>query len=375
MCLSNPNRGGPRRARGFTLIELLVVIAIIGVLIGLLLPAVQAAREAARRAQCTNNLKQLGLALHNYHSATGAFPLGGSYTTNLKFGVTGGWGAWSAHSLMLPYLEQTAVYNAINFNISLDNGNGEALIQSTATGVVINAFLCPSSPDYPGTDNYGRRAEANCYWASVGSSMCEYGSNNGFCGSSPANGIFAVGGPVYSTRDVLDGTSNTVAFGEWRLGDGSNSKLSIPQDMIMTTTYPSGASQGSALLTMPFGGSGFNAWLAQCAGAAPASLGDTTNTLQRSSLGSDWYQALFGHTVGNTLIPPNSNYPNCYLLLGGGDQDYGYGAIGASSYHSGGANFAMTDGSVRFIKASVNQVVYWSLGSRNGNEVISASDY
>src|SRR3982751_4744689 len=92
--------------RGFTLIELLVVIAIIAVLIALLLPAVQAAREAARRAQCTNNLKQIGLALHNYHSTHGSFPMGSAPTTAIGGGIRNGWGNWSAHALMLPFLEQ-----------------------------------------------------------------------------------------------------------------------------------------------------------------------------------------------------------------------------------------------------------------------------
>src|SRR5947209_2445068 len=100
-----------RRAGGFTLIELLVVIAIIAVLIALLLPAVQAAREAARRAQCVNNLKQIGLAIHNYHSANGCFPVGGANTTNFNK-ATSAWGSWSAHALMLPYMEQTQIYNA-----------------------------------------------------------------------------------------------------------------------------------------------------------------------------------------------------------------------------------------------------------------------
>src|SRR5215216_5059201 len=104
------------RRRGFTLIELLVVIAIIAVLIALLLPAVQAAREAARRAQCVNNLKQIGLALHNYHQTANSFPMGMSLAYDPNNGVYQDWTDWSAHALLLPYLEQTPLYNAANFS-------------------------------------------------------------------------------------------------------------------------------------------------------------------------------------------------------------------------------------------------------------------
>ena len=131
-----------RSRRGFTLIELLVVIAIIAVLIALLLPAVQAAREAARRAQCVNNLKQMGLALHNYHQSISSFPLAqGLGVTNLT--TTGGWAQWSAQSMMLPYMEQSAVYKAINFNFlsSYDMAGQQNYTASTTT---INSFLCPS---------------------------------------------------------------------------------------------------------------------------------------------------------------------------------------------------------------------------------------
>src|SRR5579884_2023198 len=116
-----------RGGRGFTLIELLVVIAIIAVLIALLLPAVQSAREAARRAQCTNNLKQIGLGLQNYHSSVNSFPPGGCNAGNVEsVGGTGAWGNWSAFSMMLPYLEQQQVYNACNFMVA-NQGYGSGI--------------------------------------------------------------------------------------------------------------------------------------------------------------------------------------------------------------------------------------------------------
>ncbi len=133
-----------RTERGFTLIELLVVIAIIGVLIALLLPAVQAAREAARRSQCTNNLKQIGLAMHNYHSAMNAFPMGVSASNNTVEGSIA-WSGWSCQALMLPYMEQTAIYNSINFDFAPIAG-GHFSFNSTASATMINSLLCPSDP-------------------------------------------------------------------------------------------------------------------------------------------------------------------------------------------------------------------------------------
>jgi len=375
--MTNPARTSRPRRLGFTLIELLVVIAIIAVLIALLLPAVQAAREAARRAQCVNNLKQLGLAIHNYHSAAGSFPLGGTNTsaTNPPR-VVGAWGNWSAFALLLPYLEQGPVFNSLNFSLVNfgDSGSyGGFETNTTGVTVTINAFLCPSSPRFTGT-LYGKPSPNTNYFTSCGSSMNQYGGDpagrayaNGN-GSARPNGLFPVFGPSISMADITDGSSNTIAFGEWRTGDNDNGKFSNPQDVIRVGSLPAGVTDGDPLMNMPLGGQPFNQWMTNCAATA------RTGT-QWSTLGQFWCEGLFGNTVGNILVPPNSNYPNCSQNSYGGDNDGAYGSFGLSSFHSGGANVAMGDGSVRFLKATTNQVTLWGLGSRNQGEVISADSY
>jgi len=170
-------RTKPRR--GFTLIELLVVIAIIAVLIALLLPAVQAAREAARRSQCVNNLKQIGLAMHNYHSTINSFPLGASSNPQSP-GSYASWANWSAQALLLGYMEQTAIYNAINFSYAPEwSGNPAYAINSTAYLSVINTYLCPSD------GNAGKNGFINSYAASEGTSSV------GFPGITGSSGTFA----------------------------------------------------------------------------------------------------------------------------------------------------------------------------------------
>ncbi len=210
------------RRRGFTLIELLVVIAIIAVLIALLLPAVQAAREAARRAQCVNNLKQIGLALHNYHDVNGSFPMGsgncqwtsvGNYTP--KQGL-------SIHSALLPHMEQSAIYNSINFMWGMEDGSTTTLpypIQSTASNAQISAFICPS--DLYAGDYF---TNANCYFGSLGTTTYYVSSANAtppattIYASSPSTGLFAYQ-QSYNIASVIDGTSNTIAFCESSVGN------------------------------------------------------------------------------------------------------------------------------------------------------------
>jgi len=363
-------RGRRPLGRAFTLIELLVVIAIIAVLIALLLPAVQAAREAARRSQCTNNLKQIGLALHNYHSTHGVFPGGYGARTTTDLTLRGTWGSWSPHALMLGYLEQTAIYNACNFSvITKDNGSG-APINWTVLNARVETFLCPSSPlPQGGNDAFptgagfpaglSRRTGCN-YFGSVGPTLNWSGTS--------FNGMFGTDGPAISTRDVIDGTSNTIAFGEWKTGDFDNSKLS-PQDVVNPVPWTGGGGTG---MNMPNGATALPGWLNNCAGAYKTSAGSGNTNM--SYLGAEWLTSMFGYALGNVLQPPNPPYPNCRTCTWNGDWDCA-GMYGLSSYHSGGCNILLVDGSVRFFKNSTNPLTMWALGTRNNGEVVSADSY
>jgi prepilin-type N-terminal cleavage/methylation domain-containing protein/prepilin-type processing-associated H-X9-DG protein len=365
--------------RGFTLIELLVVIAIIAVLIALLLPAVQAAREAARRAQCTNNMKQLGLALHNYMSSTDAVP----HVYPMYFfpdrSVTDTWGCWSPHAMMFPYLEQGGLYNALNFNLTNRYHGSEA--NHSFLGTRIASLLCPSAPLAKGNvacDNL-IKSPGNNYFASVGGSIQWRSYNN-------VPGLFHVdydprlegtnhsqAQPV-SIRDISDGTSNTIAFGEWRTGDFNCNVLTVPQDVVNPYPYPSGLPSSA-----PFVGQNlqtFTAWLNTCAAGAPSTIthGGTNWEYNMSYLGLSWDQGMFGYTLGNTLQPPNPPYPNCRTCTWNGDWDCA-GMYGLSSFHPGGANVAFADGSVRFLKSSTAWNVVWALGSKAGGEIVSSDSY
>lgn len=219
------------------------------------------------------------------------------------------------------------------------------------------------------------------YFASIGSSLCQFGGNSSSTGSSGVaytanglsaapNGMFQVFGPALSVADVLDGTSNTIAFGEWRTGDGDQGRLSNPQDVIRVSGTP--PMPIGPMMNMPAGASYLIPWLQGCAGSAVGTVGTSNNW---SGLGQFWCQGLFGGTIGSILTGPNSNYPNCAIYQYGGDNDGSYGNYGLSSYHSGGANVAMGDGSVRFLKSSVSQVTIWQIASRAQGEVVSSDAY
>ena len=368
--------------RGFTLIELLVVIAIIAVLIALLLPAVQSAREAARRAQCTNNLKQIGLALHNYHSSQGVFPMGISVAPYSKVNPSdnGAWYDWSAHALMLGFLEQGPLYNAANFSWSAFDANG---VNGTVFNSVVNVFLCPSDPNSGAGKGGDSESKLNNYAASFGTDSS--GSNYSWDNNSPPNptynyqlpgssvGLFAYG-TSYGLQSCTDGSSQTVAFAEWLVGDGraqSGSRYRGNGEMQdgATGTYGSNV-QNYAAATLT--------GLAACAAKFQSEPATSASAITDFK-GARWQQGALGFGTFNTIQTPNDpQYPVGGCRSGGsGNQGWLDGAwsVGAASAHPGGANVLFGDGSVHFIKSTINRMTWWSLGTKAGGEVVSSDQY
>ena len=339
------------KRRGFTLIELLVVIAIIAVLIALLLPAVQAAREAARRSQCINNLKQMGLGIHNYHQTQDCFPLGSSRTNNAS------WNNWSAQSMMLPYMEQGPIYNAINFSWEVTQP-----ANTTVTFTTINVFLCPSDT------NAGKiTGNRNSYYASVGTSAAVYGdypqvpANSGMCNTP---GLFALR-VSYSIASATDGTSNTIAFSEGLASPTLNNRAR--GNIIMNAGNTGDIFPDASGNMVPI-----TAALQLC----------TTKFIAGNDIslthGHYWAVGHMSSTMFNTIVTPNNpQYPwgACRRDCGGGCDAASTNYSNAQSLHPGGVNVLMGDGSVKFIKDSISQPIWMALGTKANGEVISADAY
>ena len=283
--------------------------------------------------------------------------------------------------MLLPYLEQVQVYNAINFYFTGRGSGVSENIEKTAMTTRINGFLCPSSRA-PAQIWYNAPFAGNSYFASAGSTVMWL--NQGSCNGSVTNvayspnGLFAVGGLPYGFADIIDGSANTVALGEQRIGDFDDSKYSI-QDIVPVSNF-SAFGAGSrdmvaALSNMPAGGTILRQTLPQCNAAWKTSpnTGFGTNG-QRSWNGRMWHPGEYGHGLGNLVVPPNSQYPYCQFWNGNGDYDSG-GINGPTSFHPGGANLCMADGSVHFIKTSIQWYTLWALGSRDQGEVVGADQY
>jgi prepilin-type N-terminal cleavage/methylation domain-containing protein/prepilin-type processing-associated H-X9-DG protein len=357
-----------RHRSGFTLIELLVVIAIIAVLIALLLPAVQAAREAARRSQCVNNLKQIGLALHNYHDVNGAFPMGsGSGVQSL--GIYNSKHNWSIHAAMLPQMEQTPIYNAINFNMGTDTGTSLAYVtNSTVLTTQIKSFLCPSDPNATSVEVTGLATANNCYFGCIGDTTDTLQGNAVGAPSLASvqyTGLFAF---QQSKRvsNLLDGTSNTVAFAESTVGSASAAPGQKLIGLNSVTSIPAAALQLNAFSNP----AGVQSGIAACNAAWTSGTGFNIDK-QR---GDSWAIGGMAMTLFNTVVPPNGSSSE-WAYCGSNNSGTMANFSNSDSYHSGGVNVLMADGHVQFIKNSVSLSTWWALGTVAGGEVISSDSY
>jgi prepilin-type N-terminal cleavage/methylation domain-containing protein/prepilin-type processing-associated H-X9-DG protein len=355
------------RRLGFTLIELLVVIAIIAVLIALLLPAVQAAREAGRRSQCVNNLKQIGLALHNYHAQVGSFPMGagpGQRQLNSFLAKQG----WSIHAAILPYLGENPLYNSINFNwgIAASNAYPAYNVNSTSFGTQVKGFLCPSDPFAFQVNASSFNTANNCYYGSIGTTTDILMGNStsvASLASVPTSGLFAYQ-QAKSLSAVIDGTSGTVAFAESTVGNPAGTQRQKLIGMI-NLTLPAAALQLNAASNP----AGIQSGIKACDAAWNAGSG----TLAQSR-GSAWASGAMVMTLFNTVATPNAESDD-WASCGGNDSVGMSNFSNSDSYHPGGVNVLLGDGHVQFIKNSISLLTWWSLGTIAGNEVVSADAY
>lgn len=328
-----------RKRNGFTLIELLVVIAIIAILIALLLPAVQQAREAARRTQCKNNLKQIGLALHNYLDVNSGFPP--SFVSDISTNDTSG-GEWSAHARLLPYLEAANLYNAADLSQAYDTP-----VNASIPIMRVASYLCPSETnDRTRVDSSGNPIYYPLNYGFNGGTWRVWTNSN----RQPGNGAFAPNS-AFKPRDFTDGTSNTLGFSEVKAYTAYNRDGDAG-----TATVPADAAAVSALIA---GG-----------GSNKANSGHT-----------EWVDGRVHQTGFTVTLTPNTE-----VTVPGGDRpeegDFTscredktcttptYAAITSRSYHVGIVNSLLMDGAVRSISENIDLGTWRNLGQRNDGNVI-----
>jgi prepilin-type N-terminal cleavage/methylation domain-containing protein/prepilin-type processing-associated H-X9-DG protein len=310
-----------RRRSAFTLIELLVVIAIIAILIGLLLPAVQKVRESANRLTCQNNLKQIGLAIHNYHDSFNQLPPGWDFTTS-----------WGTLAHLLPYIEQDNVFRMIDFTKSIDDPANAAVLP-----INIKTFLCPS--DFP--NPMPSAGAATNYMGNNGNMpvfVIAYGLNVG----TPPDGVFYTQSQNLRFADITDGTSNTAFYSERVIGDGNIGDINELEDLFegpnASPGHPATADEAYT-------------WCQSV---------DITNPANQFPLfmGAPWAH---GQHSYQHISPPNSLSCGWLPSL--------RATMAATSRHTGGVNVFFGDGSTRFVSQSIDLTTWRALGSRNGGEV------
>ncbi|QDU30269.1 hypothetical protein ETAA8_53880 [Anatilimnocola aggregata] len=320
----------PRRY-AFTLVELLVVIAIIGVLVALLLPAVQAAREAARRMQCGNNLRQIGLALHNHESSLNRLPSGYDYHVTTTYpAVAQHFYRWSAHAMLSPYLEQSNIYNKLRLDIPLYMA-GTPTHPENVPLVKLNVptFLCPSDV----------RKNVTPDWGAVNYVM-NYGSGLPGGLDLDADGVFYINSKT-RLADVTDGLSNTAAFSEQTLGPGG-----------AATTLGAAQAAGKHRDVM--------VWLLS---TTPNDADCMDPSKQADNVrGEKWADGAHSQTGYDHYLQPNTERADCYSRVGTWKA--------ARSRHPGGVSVLLLDGSVRFVAQEVNQTTWRSVGTRAGGETL-----
>ncbi len=319
------NLSRPRLTHGFTLIELLVVIAIIAILIALLLPAVQQTREAARRSQCKNNLKQIGLALHNYEASHLCLPSG-----RVNFPKV-----FSAQAQLLPYIDGGNLRRLLDFNTAptFCEPCSPMTTNDVAARTVVPIFLCPSDTNIVPNSVFAPTNYAGCIGSGVGASAS----------------IKTGDGVLYSgsgTRfaDIKDGLSSTVAFGESTVGPGgkpSSPTGGPPQDATVEVLELTGATVTTDAACVPGG-----------------------SAVWSGLRGAKWLNGHYGDTLYNNYYQPNSRRFDC------GNASHNFGLTAARSRHNGGVHITLCDGAVRFVSDKVDLAIWRNLATRAGREVV-----